>query len=95
MDKLKYLKMTKQEILEKVSEILLKYTNQEDLMGKSISMETSILEDLKINSARFIDIILDFEDTFDIEIADDLADQIATVGESVDAIYRLAVAKEN
>lgn len=87
--------MTKQEILEKVSEILLKYTNQEDLMGKSISMETSILEDLKINSARFIDIILDFEDTFDIEIADDLADQIATVGESVDAIYRLAVAKEN
>ena len=49
-------------------------------------METSILEDLKINSARLVDIVLDFEDAFDIEVDDDDADRVVTVGDGVNLI---------
>ncbi len=49
-------------------------------------METSILDDLKINSARLVDIVLDFEDVFDIEVDDDDADSVATVGDGVNLI---------
>ena len=49
-------------------------------------METSILDDLKINSARLVDIVLDFEDVFDIEVDDDDADNVATVGDGVNLI---------
>ena len=49
-------------------------------------METSILDDLKINSARLVDIVLDFEDVFNIEVDDDDADSVATVGDGVKLI---------
>ena len=52
----------------KIIEILLKYGKSE-LSASQIKPTTGLLEDLKINSARLVDIIIDFEDEFDIEIA--------------------------
>jgi len=77
--------MTEQEVLGKVVEILLKYSKS-DLPADKITMETSILDDLKINSARLVDIVLDFEDVFDIEVDDDDADKVSTVGDGVKLI---------
>ncbi len=77
--------MTKDEVLKKIVDILSKYSKTEINM-ENISMETSILDDLKINSARLVDIVLDFEDEFDIEVDDDDADKVATVGDGVDLI---------
>ena len=77
--------MTKDEVLKKIVGILSKYSKTEINM-ENISMETSILDDLKINSARLVDIVLDFEDEFDIEVDDDDADKVATVGDGVDLI---------
>ncbi len=77
--------MTKDEVLIKIVDILSKYSKTEINM-ETISMETSILDDLKINSARLVDIVLDFEDEFDIEVDDDDADKVATVGDGVDLI---------
>jgi acyl carrier protein len=54
-------------------------------------METSILEDLKVNSARLVDVVIAFEDDFDIEIADEDVDSVNTVGDAVNLI----VSKKN
>ncbi len=77
--------MTQDEVFDKVVEILNKYSKTE-ITKETISMETSILEDLKINSARLVDIVLDFEDAFDIEVDDDDADSVTTVGDGVKLI---------
>ncbi len=77
--------MTKDEVFKKIVDILGKYSKTEIKM-ENISMETSILDDLKINSARLVDIVLDFEDVFDIEVDDDDADNVITVGDGVNLI---------
>lgn len=79
--------MTREEVFEKVVEILNQYSKTE-ITTESISMDTSILDDLKINSARLVDIVLDFEDAFDIEVDDDDADSVATVGDGVNLILK-------
>ncbi len=74
--------MTETEVFDKVVEILKRYTkNEKALVGAS--PETDILEDLRVNSARLVDVILDFEDAFDIEIADDDADSVTTIGDAL------------
>ena len=51
-------------------------------------MDTAIIQDLKVNSARLVDIIINAEDVFDIEIDDDDADGIKTVGDAVKVVER-------
>ena len=51
-------------------------------------VKTNILEDLKVNSARLVDVVLAFEDDFDIEIADEDVDSVNTVGDCVSLIAR-------
>lgn len=48
------------------------------------SPSTRLVEDLKINSARLVDIIISFEDVFNIRISDDEAERIDTVGDVLD-----------
>ena len=77
--------MSEQQIFDKVIAILKKYTkNEEALTG--VSASTNILEDLRVNSARLVDVILDFEDVFNIEIADEDADGVTTVGDALQLI---------
>jgi acyl carrier protein len=79
--------MTQQELFEKVVEILTPYAkNREALEG--VAPETSILEDLKVNSARLVDVVLAFEDEFDIEIADEDVDAVETVADCVSLIQQ-------
>jgi len=77
--------MTKEEVFAKITAILMKYSKS-DLKQEDVAMETSILEDLKVNSARLVDIILDFEDEFGIEVDDDDADKVTTVKDGVELI---------
>ncbi len=53
--------------------------------------ETRILEDLGVNSARLVDIILAFEDEFSIEVDDAAADRCRTIGEAVKMIHEKMV----
>lgn len=77
--------MTREEIFEKVVEIVKPYVkNQEALEG--VTEDTNILQDLKVNSARLVDVILAFEDEFDIEVEDEDADAVNTVGDAVELI---------
>jgi len=80
--------MDKGEAFEKVVKILTPHVKNQDALD-SVSDATNILDDLKVNSARLVDVILAFEDEFDIEIEDDEVDSVNTVGDCV----RLVVEK--
>lgn len=77
--------MENQEVFDKVVAILKPFAKNEDALG-SISLETSLQKDLEVNSARLVDIVLEIEDNFDIEVSDDDADQVNTVGDAVKLI---------
>ncbi|MCD4750589.1 MAG: hypothetical protein K8R59_14560 [Thermoanaerobaculales bacterium] len=77
--------MTNTDIFDKVVEILKRYTKNEEAL-EGVSAQTNILEDLRVNSARLVDVILDFEDVFNIEIADDDADSVTTIGDALQLI---------
>jgi len=51
-----------------------------------ITESTSLLDDLNVNSARFVDIILEAEEKFNISIDDTAADRMRTVGDAIDVI---------
>lgn len=53
---------------------------------QTVAMETSILKDLKVNSARLVDVVLEIEDKFGIEVKDSEADKVKTVGDAVELI---------
>jgi acyl carrier protein len=84
--------MTEDKIFEKVVEILKPYAKNPDALA-SVSQETNILTGLKVNSARLVDVVLAFEDSFGIEVADADADKVETVGDAVRLIQgKLAAA---
>jgi acyl carrier protein len=71
--------------MERVVKILTPWVKNEESLA-SVSMDTNILDDLKVNSARLVDVVIAFEDDFDIEIADDDVDSVNTVGDAVNLI---------
>ena len=77
--------MTREEIFDKVVEIIRPFVKNQEALD-SVGDSTNILKDLKVNSARLVDIILDFEDAFDIEVEDEDADAVNTVGDAVQLI---------
>lgn len=74
--------MPEDKILEKVVDILKPYAKDADALA-NVSLATNILSDLKVNSARLVDVVLAFEDAFGIEVADEDADRVETVGDAV------------
>lgn len=77
--------MKPEEIQEKLKKIMKAYL-EEGIDLENITAETDLINDLKINSMHLVDIILDLEDEFDIEISDDDAEQMLTVGKSIEVI---------
>ena len=78
-----------QEVMDKVVEILRPFVKNADALN-AVSMDTSILKDLKVNSARLVDIVLEIEDAFSISVSDEQADQVKTVGDAVTLITAAA-----
>jgi acyl carrier protein len=77
--------MEQHEIMEKLKPILSPYTKDAGALDR-INRETSFIQDLKINSANLVDIVLDVEETFDIEIDNDSMGQMQTVGAAIDIV---------
>jgi acyl carrier protein len=73
------------EVFNKVVDILKPYARNKEALD-AVTAETNILKDLKVNSSRLVDIVLAFEDEFDIEVEDGEADQVRTIGAAVDLI---------
>ena len=72
---------------EKIIEILKKYTFDEKVW-ENFTSEMNLKDDLKINSARVVDIVLDLEECFDIEISDEDIEKMKTVKDVIDTVAR-------
>ena len=77
--------MSQDEIFEQVVKILTPYVKNQEALD-TVALSTHILDELKVNSARLVDVVLEFEDAFDIEIADEDVDAVETVGNAVELI---------
>ena len=77
--------MTKEELLPKLRSIIEPYVENQDNF-KQLSEKTDFIKDLEINSANLVDIILDVEDEFGIEIDNEAMEKMLTVQASMDII---------
>ena len=64
----------------------------EDVQITEVSEEKHLINDLRINSAHIVDIVLDIEDKFDIMIDDDAIGEMNTVRDSIDVVLKKAAA---
>tara|TARA_R110000850_G_scaffold140828_2_gene262392 strand:- start:207 stop:461 length:255 start_codon:yes stop_codon:yes gene_type:complete len=84
--------MTREEIELKLKTIIKPYVQNEEAFN-NLSPETDMLQDLQINSAHLVDVILDMEEEFDIEIDDETAEKMLTVGEAISTTEKLLASK--
>ena len=78
-------KMTKKELITSLQKIIKPYVQDQEAF-KNLSEETDFINDLKINSANLVDIILDIEDKFDIEIDNESMEKMLSVKAAIDII---------
>ena len=69
--------------LDKVKEIIIDKLGVED---GSIKNESRFIEDLNADSLDTVELIMEFEEEFNIEIPDDDAESLKTVGEAINYI---------
>lgn len=79
--------MDEQAIFARMIQILKPYVKDASLLERATA-GTHILDDLKVNSARLVDVIIGCEDAFGITIEDDEADGIRTIGDAVALVRR-------
>jgi acyl carrier protein len=75
------------DILKEIIQIIEKYAFDKSKL-QNAGAKSNIIADLKINSARIVDIILDIEEKYDIEIADDDIPKMITVEDAVNIIKK-------
>ncbi len=59
-----------------------------------ITRETSFINDLNADSLDTVELVMEFEDEFDMSIPDEEAEKIQTVGAAIDYIINAAQAKK-
>ena len=77
--------MTREKLITSLQKIVKPYI-QDQIAFEKLTEETDFINDLKINSANLIDIILDLEDEFDIEIDDESMENMLSVKSAIDII---------
>lgn len=77
--------MTKEEIISKLTTIVKPYVQNEEGF-KNLNENTDFINDLEINSANLVDIILDVEDEFNIEIDNDSMEKMLSVKATVEIV---------
>ena len=71
-----------EEIYQKLKDILAVYL-PEDVSPEHITPESHLINELNINSANLVDVVLDVEDAFDITIEDTELEQLDSVSGAV------------
>ena len=77
--------MNRNTILNELKKVLAPYTVDKKALD-SINDQTDLIKDLKINSANLVDIIIDSETKYQIEIDLDSAEKMSNVGNCIDVI---------
>ena len=79
--------MEKEILIKKLKEIVKPYV-QDKTAFEQLTEETDFINDLKVNSANLIDIVLDVEDMFDIEIDNESMEQMLSVKQALEIIQK-------
>ena len=74
--------MNKDELITKLKTIIAPYV-QNEVAFKELTEDTDFVNDLKINSANLVDIILDIEDEFDIRLENEDMEQMLNVKSAI------------
>jgi len=77
--------MKEKEILKSLKKIVQPYTQRKEGL-ESFNEKTDFIKDLEINSANLVDVILDVEDEFNIEIDNDAMEGMLSVGDAKNII---------
>jgi len=78
-------------IQEKVIEIV---SEQMGVDKAEVSPETSFINDLNADSLDTVELVMEFEDEFDMSIPDEEAEKIQTVGAAIDYITKIMKEQE-
>jgi acyl carrier protein len=79
-------KAIEQKIIEIISE-------QVGVDKSEITRDTSFINDLNADSLDTVELVMEFEDEFDMSIPDEDAEKIQTVGAAIDYIVNIAQTK--
>jgi acyl carrier protein len=80
--------MTRAEILQEILTILKKYKGR-GADRTSLTESTSLADELDIDSARMVDIVLDLEGKFGVTIDDSSLTKLRTIGDIADLVERV------
>jgi len=75
----------KQEIIEQLKEIIKPYVNDQ-LALNTLTETTDFINDLKINSANLVDVILDIEEKYNIIIDNESMERMVNVQAAIEII---------
>ena len=75
--------MNSDEVFEKVKEIIV---NQLGVADTAVTLEASFIDDLGADSLDIVELVMALEEEFDMEIPDEDAEKVVTVGDVVDYI---------
>ena len=78
--------------LEKLREIIGEVLN---IDPDTITADTTFVDDLGVDSLDFFQILIDLEETFDVRIAPEEAEEIVTVGDAVETLRRATKGYKN
>jgi len=79
-----------QAIEDKVVDII---SEQMGVDKSEITRETSFINDLNADSLDTVELVMEFEDEFDMSIPDEEAEKIQTVGAAIDYVAKIAHSK--
>lgn len=82
---LKNIKMENEEMINRLKRIVTVYTQNKEAL-ETMNGETDFINDLQINSANLVDVILDVEEEFDIEIDNQSMEKMLNVQASLEII---------
>jgi acyl carrier protein len=73
------------EVADKVKKIVVEHLGVEEA---KVTLEASFIDDLGADSLDTVELVMAFEEAFDVEIPEDAAEKITTVGDAVDYIEK-------
>ncbi|OYU79033.1 MAG: acyl carrier protein [Flavobacterium sp. BFFFF1] len=77
--------MNNDETIAKLKEIIRPYVKEQSALD-NLTVDTDFITDLKINSANLVDIVLDIEEKFNIEIDNQSMEKMLNVKAALDII---------
>jgi acyl carrier protein len=83
------------QVAESIDEKVVEIVSEQMGVDKSeITRETSFVNDLNADSLDTVELVMEFEDQFELSIPDEEAEKIQTVGQAIDYIREHLAAKE-